>query len=193
MSLEFILLGLLRDPGSGYDLRREFEEGPRHFWSARLNQIYPTLQRMEDRGWLTSSTQRSDKGPARRVYRRTRAGTTTLRAWLRGEPDVGVERLSYIGQLVFLGELRDRDRSCAFLCDLRHCFAEKQDFLKACADALQKDNPGAPSDWDEDVLHELLCVEIGIGALAGKIAACDRCLDLLATKPPGRTKGHSRG
>ena len=189
MSLEFILLGLLRDPASGYDLRRAFDEGPQHFWSARLSQIYPTLQRMEERRWLTSSAQRSDKGPARRVYRRTRAGTAALRDWLRGEPDLGVERLPYIGQLVFLGELRDRDRSRAFLEDLRDRFVAQRDFLASCADALHDGNDGVPPDWDDDALHELLCVEIGLGALGGKIAACERCLDHLAGTRKGRRRG----
>lgn len=179
MALDLMLLGLLRDPASGYDLRREFDRGPRHFWSAHLSQIYPTLQRMEDRGWLTSGAEPSEKGPARRVYRRTPAGTAALHAWLRGDPDLGVERLPYIGQLVFLGELRDRARTRVFVADLRDRFDAYRDFLRASADALRADHPGDPAGWDDDALHELLCLEIGIGALDGKIAACDQGMALL--------------
>ena len=195
MTLEFILLGLLRDPASGYDLRREFDRGPRHFWSARLSQIYPTLQRMEDRGWLKSSDEPSSKGPARRVYRRTRAGTAALREWLRGEPDLGVERLPYIGQLVFLGELRDRATTHAFLRSLREQFITYRDFLQSCEDELRAANKGQPPHWEHDALHELLCIRIGIRALDGKIAACDEGLTLLRTDHKKRTrrKEHNHG
>ena len=179
MSLEFILLGLLRDPASGYDMRREFDRGPRHFWSARLSQIYPTLQRMEERGWLTSRDEPSHQGPARRVYRRSRAGTVALRTWLRGEPDLGVERLPYIGQLVFLAELHDRARTAKFLEAIRDQFVAFRDFLYAGDDELHAAHDRDPSQWDDDSLHELLCIRIGARALEGKIAACEEGLTLL--------------
>ncbi len=47
MSLQHILLGLLREPASGYDLKAYFDKSVRYFWAAELSQIYPTLQRME--------------------------------------------------------------------------------------------------------------------------------------------------
>ena len=40
MSLDHILLGLLREPATGYDLGNAFSENVRHFWSAELSQIY---------------------------------------------------------------------------------------------------------------------------------------------------------
>ena len=66
LSLPHILLGLLREPASGYDLKAEFEKMIRHYWSAELSQIYPTLKRMEGQGWLASATEPSDRGPDRR-------------------------------------------------------------------------------------------------------------------------------
>ena len=50
MSLDHILLGLLREPATGYDLGNAFSENVRHFWSAELSQIYPALKRLEQRG-----------------------------------------------------------------------------------------------------------------------------------------------
>ena len=50
MSLEHILLGMQREPSTGYELGKKFSEGARHFWFAELSQIYPTLKRMRDRG-----------------------------------------------------------------------------------------------------------------------------------------------
>jgi PadR family transcriptional regulator AphA len=54
MSLDPILLGLLREPASGYDLKALLDHGIGHFWAAELSQIYPTLKRLEKDGFLTS-------------------------------------------------------------------------------------------------------------------------------------------
>ena len=53
MSLEHILLGLLRSPKSGYELKAEFDVGVANFWPAELSQIYVTLKRLTKRGWST--------------------------------------------------------------------------------------------------------------------------------------------
>ncbi len=50
MSLQTILLGLLRSPASGYELNARIRSEGQHFWSASLSQIYPLLARMERQG-----------------------------------------------------------------------------------------------------------------------------------------------
>ena len=82
MSLENILLGCLTAPASGYDLKAYFDTRIRPFWSAELSQIYPALKRLESRGLLTSRTEPSKKGPARKVYTRTAKGREALIRWL---------------------------------------------------------------------------------------------------------------
>lgn len=74
MSLEHILLGLLREPATGYDIKNAFSASVRHFWSAELSQIYPTLKRLEQRRMLRSRLEPSPKGPNRRVYTLTEEG-----------------------------------------------------------------------------------------------------------------------
>ena len=62
MSLQHILLGLLREPASGYDLKAYFDSSVRYFWAAELSQIYPTLQRMEKSGRLPLFSLRVPRG-----------------------------------------------------------------------------------------------------------------------------------
>ena len=50
MSVEMILLGLLREPASGYELKRFFDLGIRHFWAAEISQIYSALKRQARAG-----------------------------------------------------------------------------------------------------------------------------------------------
>ena len=83
MSLEHILLGLLREPASGYDLKAVLDNGIGHFWAAELSQVYPTLKRMEKQGHLRSRRAASKRGPGRIVYELTTSGRKELAAWLR--------------------------------------------------------------------------------------------------------------
>jgi DNA-binding PadR family transcriptional regulator len=172
MSLPFLLLGMLRQPATGYDLKKAFDGSLRHFWSAELSQIYPALQRLEEEGKLTSRRSPSDAGPARRVYRRTARGTRALHDWLREEPVPAAVRLPYLGQLCFLGEIEDGAATGAFLRKLREQFAERVAVLRRIE-----------AEWfaDEEQLsgedfHAHLTVRFGVTRAEASIAACDEAL-----------------
>ena len=107
MSLRHILLGLLAEPRSGYDLKKEFNGSLRHFWAANLSQIYPLLGRMEEEGLLRSRTADPGKGPRRRLYTRTEQGTGELIEWLSEGPHVSHERRHYLAQVFFLSAFSD--------------------------------------------------------------------------------------
>lgn len=190
MSLDQILLGMLRDPASGYDLHRAFEEGPRHFWSAELGQIYPALNRMEEAGLLRSRATPSARGPARRVYRRTAAGTRALHRWLRGEAEVGTERLAWIGQLIFLGELRDPQETLRLLGELRAHFVEGRTLLRSAEQFLRAAHAGVSAErWPEDAFHELLCVRMGVHVREARVDACDECIRLVKARMRSSSSG----
>jgi DNA-binding PadR family transcriptional regulator len=188
MSLEHILLGMLRRPASGYHLKAEFDAGARHFWSAELSQIYPTLQRMEERGWLTSRREPSPAGPERRVYRRTAAGKLALREWLRAGPAVGAERFAYLGQLINLGELADPAATAEFLTQLRDRLGGTARLLEG-AEAELRGRPGGAAGLDDHAFHGLLCLRVGILSLRAKVEACDEGIALVRAR---LRKGGSR-
>ncbi len=173
MSLESILLGMLNQPRSGYDLRQEFEMGAKHFWSAELSQIYPTLKRMENRGWLESRLEPSPKGPDRRVYARTKAGREVLHEWLRSGPVVGNDRLAYIGQLIFMGELSDLDVTLEFVQQLREEFDA---VLQLLAGAVQEYEASSQKNPSMEDFHNLLSVRMGVRSLQAKVDWCDESI-----------------
>src|SRR2546426_3670429 len=119
MTLEYILLGLLRRPRAGYDLKKVFDERIGYFWAAELSQIYPTLKRLERRGWVRSREARPKRGARRRVYAIAAPGRTALREWLRGEPRFGDERFAYLAQVYFMAELRSFRRTLRFFRQMR--------------------------------------------------------------------------
>jgi DNA-binding PadR family transcriptional regulator len=79
------LLLFLADEKSGYDVRLLFQATPLGIFSDSPGAIYPALARLERDGLLESEAQPSAR--RRRVYRRTEAGETALRAWLKAPVD----------------------------------------------------------------------------------------------------------
>ena len=78
-SAELLVLSLLEDtPMHGYELARNIEalsEGILHFYPASL---YPTLYRMERRGWIKGNWVQEPGRRRKRTYRLTPAGLRVL-------------------------------------------------------------------------------------------------------------------
>ena len=83
MSLDHAILGFLSyAPFSGSDLKKVFEASVRHFWPTDQNQIYRTLTRLSDSGWVDLEWVELETRPDRKVYHITEAGRVELHRWL---------------------------------------------------------------------------------------------------------------
>ena len=84
MALEHaILVSLLEQPGSGYELARRFERSIGRFWTATHQQIYRVLRRMEHDGWVVAEEIGQGGRPDKRSYSVAAAGRAALTSWLR--------------------------------------------------------------------------------------------------------------
>lgn len=84
MALEHaILVSLLEQPGSGYELARRFDRSIGRFWTATHQQIYRVLRRMETDGWIAAEEVAQDGRPDKKVYSAAAAGRAALASWLR--------------------------------------------------------------------------------------------------------------
>ena len=73
--LKYVILDLLQQgPRHGYDIIRALEERFHGFYSPSAGSVYPTLQLLEDQGYVTSSQQ-----DGKRVYTITDAGRAFLK------------------------------------------------------------------------------------------------------------------
>ncbi|HEY3317762.1 MAG TPA: helix-turn-helix transcriptional regulator [Coriobacteriia bacterium] len=81
---KFAVLGLLawRGPLSGYQVKQTYESSADFFWSVSYGQIYPTLRQLEAEGLVTSSTERDEGRPERRIYAISERGRSALEEWL---------------------------------------------------------------------------------------------------------------
>ncbi|MGH7545834.1 MAG: PadR family transcriptional regulator [Gemmatimonadota bacterium] len=171
----------MRQPASGYDLKQHFQATVANFWPARLSQIYPTLQRLERKGHLRSRRESSEKGPARRVYSRTKRGRAELRRWLRLEPQRGTERFGYLGQLAFMEEVGDPAATEAFVRALRDQMAGWLERLKAIEREIESEC-GAWNEVDEETFHAWITLRAGIHTVAARVEWLDETLERLEVR-----------
>ena len=191
MSLDHILLGLLREPATGYDLKNVFSETVRHFWSARLSQIYPTLKRLEQQQMLRSRREPSPKGPDRKVYTVTDKGRTELLTWLRSEPAVGTERFAYLAQLYFMDAIGDIHETGAFMSALRDHHSRWLAQLRAVERDVVTTHGDAPEHYSDAGFHHFAALRMGIHSIQSKVTWCDETLAaidrrLSSTEPPAK-------
>ncbi len=186
MSLPHVLLGMLSRPASGYDLGQEFQKAIRHFWSAELAQIYPTLAKLEKQGFLESEPAPSEKGPPRKVYRRTPAGREELVNWLLQGPIVRSERMPYLTQVFFLGEVT-AEASIEFFRALRDDFRAHHEELLAVERHWSEEDPRYPDDLPMDELHRQMTLVLGIRKYRLIHEWCQDCIDRLQRR---RTDPH---
>ena len=82
--LKYVILDLLKDePSHGYEVIRKLEERSRGFYSPSPGSVYPTLQLLEDMGYV-SATQRDGK----KVYAITDEGRKFLQENQRSIKDI---------------------------------------------------------------------------------------------------------
>ncbi len=176
MSLPHVLLGLLAEPASGYDLKQEFGQSIRYFWSAELSQIYPALAKLERDGLLESSREPSPKGPSRKVYRRTAEGQKALKEWLLRGPVCRTERLDYLAQMFFLETIPPARRR-KFIEDLRDDFQERLHALEAVEQYWSESDPRYPDRLPDHEKYRQMTLKLGLKRYAATVEWCEECLE----------------
>ena len=110
MSLDFAILGFLNyHPYTGYDLKKIFDTSVRHFWPADQSQIYRTLARLTERGFVEVEKVPQEDRPDRKVYHITDAGRDELLKWLAGPTPLGEPRSAALIQVFFYAQLSDEE------------------------------------------------------------------------------------
>lgn len=176
MSLEYILLGLLREPASGYDLKAVLDNCIGHFWAAELSQVYPSLKSLEKKKLLRSRRSASRRGPGRIVYDITPAGRKQLAAWLRSEPQFGDARHTFLAQLFLMDELHDLPHTLRFLEQLHARWATRLQALKSKEKEWSRRDPGFPDDLPLPAFLHHMTLRMGEHSVQGWLTWCEESM-----------------
>ncbi len=102
MSLAHAILGWLqKEPMSGYDLKKQFDQGAGYLWPVDQMQIYRTLDRLVEQGNVSVREEIQHHRPNRKVYTVTDAGREELRHWLTSPQVLPALRDPLLIQLFF--------------------------------------------------------------------------------------------
>src|SRR5215813_1793561 len=103
MSLAHAILGLLQQsPLTGYELKTDHFDGSiAHFWPADQAQIYRTLDKMTEQGWVESQIEFQTDRPIWKIYTTTERGRAELAHWLTTYQAIPVYREPFLIQLFF--------------------------------------------------------------------------------------------
>ena len=85
LSIEYGLLGFLRDGSSyPYEIHQQLEQtAVLHLvWHLKQRQTYALLERLEEEGYLTSTTQEQGRRPPRRMLHLTPSGKAAFEQWV---------------------------------------------------------------------------------------------------------------
>ena len=77
-----ILATLSNEPGSGYDLSKQFAESSGCCWRASQQQIYRELAKLEEQRLITAETIPQEGRPDKKLYHITELGRQKLQAWI---------------------------------------------------------------------------------------------------------------
>jgi DNA-binding PadR family transcriptional regulator len=160
MALEHaILVSLLEQPGSGYELARRFERSIGYFWTATHQQIYRVLKRMEADGWVDVREVLQQGRPDKKEYSVAPLGRDALSGWLHEpiEPEsvrhdlaVKIRGAAFDDPAALIREV-ERHHQAHTDRLARYLAGERRDFTGAQAPA-----PTEPPDAGRELQHVVL-------------------------------------
>ncbi|MFN2282404.1 MAG: PadR family transcriptional regulator [Anaerolineales bacterium] len=105
VTLEYILLGLLRDsPDHGYALFERVQETPELslIWRVKRSKLYYLLDKLAGEELLSLSIRSQESSPDRKIYQLTAKGQSAFEAWLE-EPVLAFRdvRIEFLSKLYF--------------------------------------------------------------------------------------------
>ncbi|MEV7417404.1 PadR family transcriptional regulator [Streptomyces sp. NPDC089919] len=172
-----ILVSLLEQPGSGYELARRFDRSIGYFWTATHQQIYRVLKRMEGDGLLSVREVPQQGRPDKREYSVAGPGRTALSRWLdepiepesmRHDLAVKIRGAAFDDPAALIGEVARHRQAHADR--LAHYLAgERRDFTE----------PGTPGPLDAGQELQHVVLRGGIAYERMTIAWLDDVLDTL--------------
>jgi len=102
---QFAILGMLTlEPMSGYDFRKASEQCLGFFWQESYGQIYPTLKKMSEKGYLSQSREKTEGKPDKNVYSITKKGAEAFSKWLDQQTRIEPKKNELLLKLFFGGK-----------------------------------------------------------------------------------------
>lgn len=169
-----ILVSLSERTASGYELARRFGRSIGFFWEATHQQIYRTLRRMVESGWVTYEVIEQADRPNKKIYRISGDGRAELARWLADPLDRLADRdgLAVKVRGASFGDLRAVISEIARHRDMH---AERLEIYRGIE---KRDFPDAAA-LSGRALHQYVVLRGGVRAEQSRLEWCDEALSAL--------------
>ena len=119
------VLGQLRQPISGYDLRKLISGSVGYIWQPSKTQLYVVLGRLVAAGLASRREVAQRERPDKQLYWISAAGRRSVRDWLDRDEDAGDPDSSRLVLKLFFGAQGDREALLRQLAAFRDAYAER--------------------------------------------------------------------
>lgn len=111
--LEYIILGILFEgPATGYEIRKNMEQGIGMFYKASFGSIYPLLARLSESGDIVNACeQEAAASRNKKEYHITESGKNNFRTWLGDLEDTGNSMEAFMAKVYFYDHLLPEEAS----------------------------------------------------------------------------------
>ena len=173
LSLELALLGFVRQqPNHGYAIHQALTDpaglGP--VWQIKLSQLYALLAKLEEAGYLTTSTEPQDNKPPRKLFHLTTAGETAFLAWVQTPVSNGRSlRLDFLVKLYF-ARLESKVIAARLLANQR----------AQCHDWLAGEQEIATEEFENGRVYGRLVHQFRAGQIQAMLTWLDQCEEELS-------------
>jgi DNA-binding PadR family transcriptional regulator len=168
----YVLLGLLsHEPLTGYEIKKRMDTTLNLFWSASYGSIYPTLNALDQNGYVIKSESK-ENGRDKITYTITDSGKQNLRQWLEKPVDKDELRYETILKL-FFGSEAGVEITIAHIEAFEKKMRQELSLLKGSVAQLKK------SDSEEAHRYYMLTAMFGVKAFESYLEWCDEARSIL--------------
>jgi DNA-binding PadR family transcriptional regulator len=180
-TLKYAILGLInRNPLTGYDITKNFNDGLVEFWYARHSQIYPELKKLTDEELISYETVIQGEKLEKKLYTITEKGKNALQNWLAKDDPLEPTPKDVFRLKAYFSDEMDFDTLLKQFKSALHKHSERleylEDSMKKLLETKDISKVSAPSFGDYIVLNGAIMRE------RNYIAWLNDCLNKISKK-----------
>ncbi len=177
MSLAYALLvSLICEPKSGYDLAKQFDGSVGFFWQATHQQIYRELTKLEQQNWIIAEAIAQEGRPDKKIFSVKDLGLSHLKTWLLQSSDLAPVKDEFLLK-IYAGYLIPEDAIAQKIQTHRHRHQQQLETYQA----IERNFFSSSQDCPKESRFAYLTLRRGIRFEQGWLDWCDEALELLAT------------
>jgi DNA-binding PadR family transcriptional regulator len=169
-----ILVSLVCEPKSGYDLAKQFDGTVGFFWQATHQQIYRELTKLDQQNWIVAEAIAQEGRPDKKIFSVNDLGLSQLKTWLLQSSDVATVKDEFLLK-IYAGHLLPEEEIAQKIQEHRLLHQQQLEIYQA----IESNFFSSPQDCAIEFRFAYLTLRRGINYEEGWIEWCDESIEIL--------------